>query len=101
MKFMIAGSCATEGYQPRQVRKEAAAVTASVCRTGAWLSPLKAAERIEHGAKSGEEIYARRSALCRKVNMSYLVLARKWRPQTFEEVGGERAGSQGVEDAPP
>ena len=40
MKFMIAGSCATEGYQPRQVRKEAAAVTASVCRRVAWLSPF-------------------------------------------------------------
>jgi len=37
---MIAGSCATERYQPRQVRKEAAAVTSSVCRRGAWLSPI-------------------------------------------------------------
>ena len=38
-KFMIAGSCATERYQSRQVRKEAAAVTPSVCRRVAWLSP--------------------------------------------------------------
>jgi hypothetical protein len=38
--FMIAGSCATESYQPRQVRKEAAAVTTFVCRGGAWLSPF-------------------------------------------------------------
>ena len=64
IEFMIAGSCATEGYQPRQVRKEAAAVTAPVCRRGAWLSPPKAAERIEHSAKGWEEIYARRFALC-------------------------------------
>ncbi len=38
---MIAGSCATERYQSRQVRKEAAAVTPSVCRRVAWLSPQK------------------------------------------------------------
>jgi len=37
---MIAGSCAAESYQPRQVRKEATAVTPSVCRRGAWLSPF-------------------------------------------------------------
>jgi len=59
---MIAGSCAMESYEPRQVRKEAAAVTPSVCRRGAWLSPTKMAERIEHSAESGKEIYALRSA---------------------------------------
>jgi hypothetical protein len=61
---MIAGSCATESYQPRQVRKEAAAVTPSVCRGGAWLSPSKLAECIEHGANIGREAPQMHVALC-------------------------------------
>ena len=36
---MIAGSCATNIYKLRQVRKEAAVVNHFVCRRGAWLSP--------------------------------------------------------------
>jgi len=39
---LIAGSHATEGYEPRQVRKEAAAVTAPVCRGEAQLSVVSA-----------------------------------------------------------
>ena len=36
--LLIAGSCATNDYKPRQVRKEAAVVVLFVCRRGAWLS---------------------------------------------------------------
>ena len=36
--LLIVGSCATNGYKPRQVRKEAAVVSLFVCRRGAWLS---------------------------------------------------------------
>ena len=36
--LLIAGSCATNDYKPRQVRKEATAVIPFVCRGGAWLS---------------------------------------------------------------
>src|SRR5512139_2080179 len=36
--LLIAGSCATKDYKPRQVRKEAAVVIPFVCRRGAWLS---------------------------------------------------------------
>ena len=39
---LIAGSRATEGYESRQVRKEAAAVTAPVCRGEAQLSVVSA-----------------------------------------------------------
>jgi hypothetical protein len=39
---LIAGSHATEGYESRQVRKEAAAVTDSVCRGEAQLSVVSA-----------------------------------------------------------
>ena len=42
---LIAGSCATEGYEPRQVRKEAAAVIDSVCRGGAQLSVVSVKSR--------------------------------------------------------
>jgi hypothetical protein len=35
---LIAGSCATKDYKPRQVRKEATVVILFVCRRGAWLS---------------------------------------------------------------
>ncbi len=31
--------------------------------------------------------------------MSYLVLARKWRPQTFEEVVGQRPITQALQNA--
>ncbi len=64
MSLLIAGSCATKPCEPRQVRKEATAVGPFVCRRGAWLSSFFNA-------------------------MSYLVLARKWRPQTFEDVIGQ------------
>jgi hypothetical protein len=37
---LIAGSRATKGCEPRQVRKEAAAAITDVCRGGAWLSFL-------------------------------------------------------------
>src|SRR4030042_4633318 len=36
--LLIAGSCATRDYKPRQVRKEATVVIHLVCRRGAWLS---------------------------------------------------------------
>ncbi len=39
---LIAGSRATVGYEPRQVRKEATAVTDTVCRGGAQLSVVPA-----------------------------------------------------------
>ena len=39
---LIAGSHATVGYEPRQVRKEAAAVTDPVCRGEAQLSVVSA-----------------------------------------------------------
>src|SRR5258708_38053736 len=35
---LIAGSCAREGREPRQVRKEATVPAATLCRRGAWLS---------------------------------------------------------------
>ena len=54
---MIAGSCATKRYQPRQVRKEAAVVTSFVCRRGAWLSPPKKTERIAPNANMKEKGY--------------------------------------------
>jgi len=39
---LIAGSRATVGYEPRQVRKEATAVTVTVCRGEAQLSVVPA-----------------------------------------------------------
>jgi DNA polymerase-3 subunit gamma/tau len=40
-----------------------------------------------------------RSALCQNVTMSYLVLARKWRPQTFEDVVGQKPITQALQNA--
>jgi len=40
-----------------------------------------------------------RSALCWEVAMSYLVLARKWRPQKFEEVIGQNPITQALQNA--
>jgi len=50
---LIAGSHATEGYESRQVRKEAAAVTDPVCRGEAQLSvvsakPFRKSSRLFH-----------------------------------------------------
>jgi len=44
-ELLIAGSRATEGYEFRQVRKEAAAVTDPVCRGAAQLSAVPARRR--------------------------------------------------------
>jgi hypothetical protein len=35
---LIAGSCARERREPRQIRKEATVPVNSLCRRGAWLS---------------------------------------------------------------
>ncbi len=40
-----------------------------------------------------------RFALCLEVKMSYLVLARKWRPQTFEDVVGQKPITQALQNA--
>lgn len=58
---------ATENHEPRQVRKEATAVTLSVC--GGCPAII----------------------LSTDYSMSYLVLARKSRPQTFDQVIGQRS----------
>jgi len=49
---LIAGSCATKDYKPRQVRKEAAVVIPFVCRRGAWLSTGYQQEKIEADCRS-------------------------------------------------
>ena len=40
-----------------------------------------------------------RSALCPEIKMSYLVLARKWRPQNFEDVVGQKPITQALQNA--
>ena len=48
--LLVAGSCATKDYKPRQVRKEATVVIPFVCRRGAWLSTgsfRKGGQRLE------------------------------------------------------
>ncbi len=45
---LIAGSRAKERYEPRQVRKEAAVVTDSLCRGGAQLSAVPVIFSSDH-----------------------------------------------------
>jgi DNA polymerase-3 subunit gamma/tau len=59
------GPCATGGYEPRQVRKEAAVSNSNVCR------------------RQPDLRYERRK------KMEYQVSARKWRPQRFEDIIGQ------------
>ena len=40
-----------------------------------------------------------RSALCPEIKMSYLVLARKWRPQNFDDVVGQKPITQALQNA--
>ncbi len=72
---LIAGSCATKNHELRQVREEATVVNLIVCKGSpgyhffnSWLTP---------------------QAITFRHHMSYLVLARKSRPQTFDEVVGQ------------
>ena len=59
------GPCATGGYKPRQIRKEAAVSNSNVCR------------------RQPDLRYERRK------KMEYQVSARKWRPQRFEDIIGQ------------
>src|SRR6266849_1853312 len=72
---LIAGSCAREHREPRQVRKEATVPAHSLCRRGAWLS------------FDGQGF--RRSDKMATSPSSHLVLARKWRPERFSELVGQ------------
>src|SRR3984957_550313 len=72
---LIAGSCAREGREPRQVRKEATVPAATLCRRGAWLS---------FDGQSREENFAMAD-----IQTPHLVLARKWRPERFSELVGQ------------
>ena len=65
----IAGPRATSVCEPRQIRKEAAAAVAEVC--------------------CGSPGYPFFLTPCVDVSVEYLVLARKWRPQLFEDVLGQ------------
>ncbi len=51
---LIAGSCAREGREPRQIRKEATVPVKSLCRRGAWLSFGGQGEGCEVGAGSAQ-----------------------------------------------
>src|SRR5712692_6327615 len=75
---LIAGSCAREGREPRQVRKEATVPADSLCRRGAWLS------FDGQFAAPGK-----RESSMAETPASHLVLARKWRPERFEELVGQ------------
>ena len=49
---LIAGSCATEPREPRQVREEATVARSFVCRRGAWLSFFGGSDQL-HPASYG------------------------------------------------
>ena len=68
----IAGPRATTACEPRQVRKEAAAAVTGVCCGSTWLS-----------------LFPPRLAGVPRSILEYRVLARKWRPQVFEDVLGQ------------
>ena len=70
---VIAGSCAIKTRKPRQVRKEAAVANSSLCAQGCPAIFLSGSSPLFYNA------------------VSYLVLARKARPQRFAEVIGQRA----------
>lgn len=70
---VIAGSCAIKTRKPRQVRKEAAVANSSLCVQGCPAIFLSGSSPLFYNA------------------VSYLVLARKARPQRFAEVIGQRA----------
>src|SRR5271167_4398064 len=72
---LIAGSCAREGREPRQVRKEATVPAATLCRRGAWLS-FDGQFRTKDFAMPESQT-------------PHLVLARKWRPERFSELVGQ------------
>ncbi len=80
---MIAGSRATYPREPRQVRKEATVVGLFVCRGGAWLSFFSFINQKQYP----------------DTQMSYLVLARKWRPQFFRDVIGQEHVTSTLQNA--
>ncbi len=82
---MIAGSCATAGCKPRQVRKEATVAADAVCRRATRLSFQSASCELH--------------TQVRKPPVSYEVLARKYRPQTFSGLTGQEHVSRTLQNA--
>ncbi len=93
---MKAGSCAAEGYKPRQVRKEAA--VSNILRvsqenlTGANYTGSTLLLYVEAGARL--IIKVNEAPGIESLIMGYISLYRKWRPQSFDDVVGQKYNIQ-------
>jgi DNA polymerase-3 subunit gamma/tau len=81
---MVARVCifATTGHEPRQARKGAAVEALSRAPKSCWRGPPPYAQRPPKRRASG-------GSFAKLNTMSYVVLARKWRPKRFAEMVGQ------------
>src|SRR5262249_35038352 len=84
------GTCAISACEPRQGRKAAAL-------NRPWNVPqeFRAAVQPAISRPSQSSVFSQRSA----VLMSYQVIARKWRPQKFDDVVGQQAVTRTLRNA--
>jgi len=92
------GLCATDAREPRQVRKEATVTSLSVCHRApeAWLQSFWICD-FGFRTQAGRAIQNQKSKS--QNSMSYRVIARKYRPQTFVEVVGQRLVCETLKNA--
>src|SRR4030067_3552340 len=82
---MSPGPAQPQSREPRQCRKEAAVSGRRVCRREARANELFVFEEAQ-------KFHLR-------LDMSYQVLARKWRPQVFEDVVGQEHVTRTLQNA--